>query len=68
MSDFKKNKRNKIQLISERASYSKEAIYPIIDTVTICHLGFVEDGQLFVIPTIHTSADEILYVHGENPA
>ena len=64
MSDFEKNKRNKIQCISERASYSKETINPIIDTVLICHLGFVEDGQLFVIPTIHAWADDMLSVHG----
>ena len=65
MSDFGKNNRNKIQRISERASYSNETIYLIIDTAPICHLGFVEDGQLFVITTIHTPADDMFYVHGE---
>ena len=43
MSDFEKNKRNKIQRISERTSYSNETIYPIIDAALICHLGFDED-------------------------
>ena len=65
MSDFEKNKRNKIRRIPKRASYSKETIYPIIDAAPICHLGFDEDGQPFVIPTIHALADDMLYVHGE---
>ena len=64
MSDFEENKRNKIRRIPERASYSKETIYPIIDAAPICHLGFVEDGQPFVIPTIHARVDDKIYVHG----
>ncbi len=64
MSDFKKNKRNKIRRIPERASYSKATIYPIIDAAPICHLGFVDDGQPFVIPTIHARVDDKLFVHG----
>ena len=43
MSDFEKNKRNKIQRIPELASYSKATIYPIIDAALMCHLGFDED-------------------------
>ena len=64
MSDFKKNKRNKIRRIPERASYSKATIYPIIDAAPICHLGFVDDGQPFVIPTIHARVNDKLFVHG----
>ena len=65
MSDFEKNKPNKIRCIPKRASYSKETIYPIIDAAPICHLGFDEDGQPFVIPTIHARVNDMLYVHGE---
>ena len=60
MSDFEKNKRNKIRRIPKRASYSKETIYPIIDAAPICHLGFDEDGQPFLIPTIHARVDDML--------
>ena len=65
MSDFEKNKRNKTRSIPKRASYSKATICPIIDAAPICHLGFVDDGQPFVIPTIHARADDTLFVHGE---
>ena len=59
-----KKKRNKIRCIPKRASYSKATIYPIIDAAPICHLGFDEDWQPFVIPTIHARVNDMLYVHG----
>lgn len=39
-------------------------MHQIIDEALICHLGFVVDGQPFVIPTIHVRVGEIIYVHG----
>ena len=66
MSDFeKKTNATKYGVFQNGASYSKETIYPIIDAAPICHLGFDEDGQPFVIPTIHARVNDMLYVHGE---
>jgi uncharacterized protein len=36
----------------------------ILDEALLCHLGFVVDGQPFVIPTIHARDGDILYIHG----
>jgi nitroimidazol reductase NimA-like FMN-containing flavoprotein (pyridoxamine 5'-phosphate oxidase superfamily) len=36
----------------------------ILDEALICHVGFVEDGAPFVIPTIHARVDDTLYFHG----
>jgi len=48
----------------ERGAYDRATIDPILDEALICHLGFVVDGQPFVIPTIHARDDDVLYVHG----
>lgn len=49
---------------SERAAYDRPAIDAILDEALICHVGFVVDGQPFVIPTIHARAGDRLFIHG----
>ena len=44
--------------------YDRAAVASILDEALFCHLGFVVDGQPFVIPTIHARVGDILYVHG----
>jgi uncharacterized protein len=39
-------------------------IYPIVDAALICHVGFVLDGQPFVIPTLHARQDDTILLHG----
>ena len=48
----------------ERGAYDRATIDSILDEALICHLGFVVDGQPFVIPTIHARDGDVLYVHG----
>jgi uncharacterized protein len=48
----------------ERGDYERETIDAILDEALICHVGFVVDGQPFVIPTIHARDGEVLYLHG----
>jgi len=49
---------------AERAVYDREAAYRILDEGFLCHVGFVADGQPFVIPTSYGRKDANLYVHG----
>ena len=49
---------------AERAVYDREAAYRILDEGFLCHIGFVVDGQPFVIPTSYGRKDDSLYVHG----
>ena len=49
---------------AERAVYDREAAYRILDEGFLCHVGFVVDGQPFVIPTSYGRRDANLYVHG----
>ena len=48
----------------ERGAYDRATIDTILDEALICHLGFVVDGQPYVIPTIHARDGDTLYVHG----
>jgi len=48
----------------QRAIYDREAVYRILDEGFICHVGFVIDGQPFVIPTSYGRSGDTLYIHG----
>jgi uncharacterized protein len=48
----------------ERGDYDRDVIDAILDEALMCHLGFVVDGQPFVIPTIHARDGDVLYIHG----
>jgi uncharacterized protein len=47
-----------------RGVYDREAAYRILDEGFLCHVGFVADGQPFVIPTSYGRKDANLYIHG----
>jgi nitroimidazol reductase NimA-like FMN-containing flavoprotein (pyridoxamine 5'-phosphate oxidase superfamily) len=49
----------------ERGSYARDVIDAILDEALIAHLGIVdEDGQPFVIPTLHARSGDVVYCHG----
>jgi nitroimidazol reductase NimA-like FMN-containing flavoprotein (pyridoxamine 5'-phosphate oxidase superfamily) len=48
----------------ERARHDREGLLSILDEGLVCHLGFVDGGSPFVIPTMYARAGEVLYVHG----
>jgi len=47
-----------------RGVYDRSTAYQILDEGFICHVGFVVDGQPFVIPTGYGRAGDNLYFHG----
>ncbi len=49
---------------ADRAVYDRETAYRILDEGFLCHVGFVADGQPFVIPTSYGRKDASLYIHG----
>src|SRR3984893_17403621 len=49
---------------ADRAVYDREVAYRILDEGFLCHVGFVADGQPFVIPTSYGRKDDSLYIHG----
>lgn len=56
--------RSKIKRLPERAAYDRAMIDAILDEGLICHVGFIADGQPFVIPTIHVRIGDRVYLHG----
>jgi len=49
---------------ADRAVYDREAAYRILDEGFLCHVGFILDGQPFVIPTSYGRNGGNLYIHG----
>jgi len=56
--------RVRVRRLPDRGRYEREVIDAILDEALICHVGFVADGQPFVMPTIHARAGDLLYLHG----
>src|SRR5579859_6369785 len=56
--------RTRVVREANRAVYDRETAYGILDEGFLCHVGFVNDGQPFVIPTSYGRKDANLYIHG----
>jgi len=56
--------RTTVRRLPDRGVYDRETIAAILDEGLVCHVGFVADGQPFVIPTIYARDGERIYVHG----
>ena len=48
----------------QRAVYDRAEAYRILDEAFLCHVGFVADGQPYVIPTSYGRDGDVLYIHG----
>ncbi len=66
MKDDTKTERTRVQRLPDRGKYDRETIYPILDEAFICHVGFVVDGQPYVIPTGFARIGDELYIHGSS--
>jgi nitroimidazol reductase NimA-like FMN-containing flavoprotein (pyridoxamine 5'-phosphate oxidase superfamily) len=60
--------RTRVRRVHERAHYDRAAIDAVLDAALVSHLGFVQDGQPFVIPTLHARVGDRVYVHGSSAA
>ena len=56
--------RTRVVREAHRGVYERAAAYEILDQGFICHVGFVVDGQPFVIPTAYGRSGDSLYIHG----
>jgi|SRR5208282_5614917 len=56
--------RTRVKRLPQRASYDRDAIYSILDSALLCHVGFAIGGQPYVIPTLHVRIADWLYIHG----
>src|ERR1700693_3223634 len=56
--------RTRIVREPQRAVYDRDAVNQILDEAFLCHVGFLVDGQPFVIPTSFGRDGDVLYIHG----
>ncbi len=56
--------RTRVKRLPKRGAYDRETIYAILDEAFICHVGFVVEGQPYVIPTGYARVGDDLYIHG----
>jgi nitroimidazol reductase NimA-like FMN-containing flavoprotein (pyridoxamine 5'-phosphate oxidase superfamily) len=56
--------RTTVKRLPKRAAYDAATVNAILDEALICHLGFVHDGQPYVIPTGFARDGDTLFVHG----
>jgi hypothetical protein len=56
--------RTTLRRLPKRGDHDRATIEAILDEALVCHVGFVAEGQPYVIPTIHGRAGDWLYIHG----
>jgi nitroimidazol reductase NimA-like FMN-containing flavoprotein (pyridoxamine 5'-phosphate oxidase superfamily) len=61
---YSPTERTQVKRRSQRGVYDKAQVHAILDEGFICHVGFVLDGQPYVIPTAYARLDEQIYIHG----
>src|SRR6266540_2876970 len=62
--DFTRTSRTTVRRLPQRGVYDRAAVFAILDEALVSHVGFVRDGQPFVIPTIFARVEDRLYLHG----
>jgi hypothetical protein len=68
MGDFEETDRNRVRRIREYASYDADTVHAVLDAGLVAHVGFVQDGQPFVIPMLYAREGDRLYLHGARKA
>lgn len=62
--EFTQTERTNFGRLPERGSHLVGAAYEILDEALFCHVGFVIEGNVAVIPTIHARDGDRLVLHG----
>ena len=64
MSELAPTERTALKRLPQRGAFDRETVYGILDEGFVCHVGFVVEGQPFVIPTAYGRAGDELFIHG----
>ena len=56
--------RTTVRRLPQRGAYDRATIHAILDEGFVCHVGFVHEGQPFVIPTNYARWGEQMVIHG----
>lgn len=64
MGTYSPTHRTQVKRLPKRAVYDRAQIHAVLDEGFVCHLGFIVDGQPYVIPTGYARSGDQVYVHG----
>src|SRR5947208_16052840 len=64
MAGLSPSERTRVRRFPGRACYERATIDAILDEGLVCHVGFVHEGQPFVLPTTYARVGDALYLHG----
>lgn len=64
MEKYTPTDRTQVKRLPKRGGYDKEQVHSILDEGFLCHVGFVVDGQPYVIPTLYVRDGDQIYIHG----
>ncbi len=59
-----KTPKTQVKRVPKRGHYDFETIASILYEGLVCHIGFVVEGQPFVIPTAYGRVGDQVYIHG----
>ena len=65
---FAVSRRNQVLRKAARAAYDRDVVYGIVDAALVCHVGYVMDGQPYVIPTLLARDGDTVLLHGHGTA
>jgi len=60
------SQKSRVKRVAKRASYNAEDVFQLIDDLKLGHVGFVVNGQVFVIPITLWRVEGHLYLHVAN--
>jgi uncharacterized protein len=64
MESYSPTERTQVRRRAMRGVYDKAQVHAILDEGFVCHIGYVIDGQPYVIPTAYARSGEQIYIHG----
>lgn len=64
MNGIPRTPRTTLKRLPKRGNFERQQINEILDEGLVCHVGFVVNGQPFVIPTGYARAGDTLIIHG----
>jgi uncharacterized protein len=56
--------RTAVRRLRDRGRYDQQTVFSILDSSFICHIGFVEEGIPYVLPTAYVRLNSTLLIHG----
>jgi nitroimidazol reductase NimA-like FMN-containing flavoprotein (pyridoxamine 5'-phosphate oxidase superfamily) len=66
VTSYRPTERTTLRRLPERGRYDPATVHAVLDEGFVCHVGFVVDGQPYVVPTGYARVGETLYLHGSS--